>query len=97
MAVSEARGIIKYAAGRANLEIYEYTPLQIKIALTGDGRASKESVAYMAEKIILYDRKKREEKLGGKSTGIDDEIDAIAIGITGFAHMASTPLSKTMI
>lgn len=86
MGVSEARGVIKYAAMCSGIPVYEYTPLQVKISLTGDGRATKDSVAYMTEKIIQFDRIARQKAMGGTSTGIDDEIDAIAIGITHFAH-----------
>jgi len=89
MGVSEARGVIKYVALNAGLSIHEYTPLQVKIALTGDGRATKDSVAYMAEKIVQYDRPARLLAMGGKSTGIDDELDAIAIGITACAHISN--------
>lgn len=90
MGVSEARGVIKYVGLQSQLTIHEYTPLQVKMALTGDGRATKESVAYMTEKIIQYDRPTRLLVMGGKSTGIDDELDAIAIGITCCAHIAHT-------
>jgi crossover junction endodeoxyribonuclease RuvC len=86
MGVSEARGVIKYVAMQSGILVHEYTPLQVKIALTGDGRATKDSVAYMTEKIIQFDRPAKLAALGGKSTGIDDELDAIAIGITYFAH-----------
>lgn len=76
MGVSEARGVIIYSASRNGLEIFEYTPPQIKIAVTGYGRADKKMVINMVFKLI--DIK--------KPTSSDDELDAIAIGITCLAH-----------
>ncbi len=73
--VAEARGIILYEAARAELEVYEYSPQAVKIAVTGYGKADKKQVESMARKLV---------KLGdGKK--LDDEIDAIALGITHIA------------
>ena len=47
MAVAEAIGVIKVAAKNLGKAIFEYTPLQIKIALVGYGRAEKEQVELM--------------------------------------------------
>lgn len=76
MAVSQARGIIMFAAHQAGLGIVEFTPLQIKVAVAGDGRADKKSVIDMATKLIQIPDGKR----------LDDEYDAIACGLTFFAH-----------
>jgi len=75
MGVAEARGVIIYCGTRNNLPIFEYTPPQIKVAVTGYGKASKEMVMSMVPKLI-------EIKKDIKS---DDELDAIAIGITCLA------------
>jgi len=75
MGVSEARGTIIYVASKNGLSIYEYTPPQIKVAVTGYGKASKEMVMSMVPKLI--DIK--------KTIKSDDEIDAIAIGLTCLA------------
>jgi len=77
MRVSEARGVIIYMAKSAGLEIYEYTPLQVKIASTGYGRATKKQVDDMVRKIINIE----------KTIIKDDEMDAIAIGITCLASI----------
>ena len=45
--VAEAIGAIKIAAEELSVKVYEYTPLQIKIALVGYGRAEKEQVEVM--------------------------------------------------
>ncbi len=76
MGVSEARGVIMYEASRAGITVFEYTPLQIKIATTGYGRATKEQVESMTLRLITIPKKAR----------IDDEMDAIAVGLTCFAH-----------
>ena len=75
MGVSEVRGAILYIASKNNLIICEYTPPQIKLAVTGYGKASKEMIMSMVPKLIDI-----KEKI--KS---DDELDAIAIGLTCLA------------
>lgn len=75
MGVSEARGVMLYCAAKNNLNVYEYTPPQIKVAVTGWGKASKEMIMSMVPKLIKVDQ-------GVKS---DDELDAIAIGLTCLA------------
>lgn len=76
MHVAEARGVIIYEASRANLEIFEASPPQIKIATTGYGRSDKSQINKMVKMLVDLGDKKR----------LDDELDAIAIALTGFAH-----------
>jgi len=78
MGVASARGAIIYIAKDFGLSIYEYTPLEVKVAVTGYGKADKKQVLAMVPKIIVL---KKEEML-------DDEIDSIAIGLT---HLAINP------
>ncbi len=47
MTVAQARGVVLLCGQQAGLKIYEYTPLQIKQALTGYGRATKQQVQEM--------------------------------------------------
>lgn len=70
--VSEARGMILYVAASKKIPIIEFTPLQIKIALTGYGRAEKRQVQDMTMTIL---RMKKAPKY-------DDETDAIAVSLT---------------
>ena len=77
MRVSESRGVIIYEAASAELKIFEASPPQIKIATTGYGRANKEQIIKMVK--ILVDVE--------KSKTSDDELDAIAIALTAFAHL----------
>lgn len=73
--VAEARGAILAAAGTARLFVIECSPQQIKLAVTGHGGADKIAVARMVPKLLVLPKKKR----------LDDELDAIAIGITALA------------
>lgn len=75
MGVAEARGVIIYCGTKNNLSIFEYTPPQIKVAVTGYGKANKEMVMSMVPKLIEINKKIKS----------DDELDAIAIGITCLA------------
>jgi crossover junction endodeoxyribonuclease RuvC len=79
MGVSEARGVIIYVASINNLNVYEYTPPQIKVAVTGYGKASKEMIMSMVPKLIDMDSRIKS----------DDEVDAIAIGLTCLACESS--------
>lgn len=75
MGVSEARGVIIYCAKINNLEVFEYTPPQIKVAVTGYGRADKKMIGSIVPKLIQIK----------KPIKYDDEIDGIAIGLTHLA------------
>ena len=52
IAVGQARGVVLLAAVEHNVPIYEYTPLQVKQALTGYGRASKTQIQQMMKNIL---------------------------------------------
>lgn len=52
MTVAQARGVVLLTAMQAGLEIHEYTPLQIKQALTGYGRADKKQMQEMVRVIL---------------------------------------------
>jgi crossover junction endodeoxyribonuclease RuvC len=84
MNVAEVRGMIIYLATKNKLDIYEYSPPQIKLAITGYGKASKEMILSMLGKLIKLDPKIKS----------DDELDAIAIGLTCFA--CERRLSRTL-
>ena len=75
MNVAEARGVVLYIAKRCNLDIFEYSPPQIKVAVTGYGKADKKMVMDMVRKLVKIDSKVKS----------DDELDAIAIGLTMLA------------
>ena len=81
--VAEARGIIILAAKLAGIEIGEYTPLQVKQAVVGYGRAEKKQVMTMVTML-----------LGLKETPKpDDTADALAIAIC-HAHSGGSRLAS---
>lgn len=80
MAVAEARGAILLTASLARLMVYEYTPLEIKKAVTGNGGSDKSSLQKMV-RLTLPGTKDLEIK--------DDNVfDAIAVALTYFFKTA---------
>jgi crossover junction endodeoxyribonuclease RuvC len=75
MGVAEARGAILAVAGIYNIPVIACSPQQVKIAVTGHGGSDKVAVARMIPSLVTLSKKKR----------LDDEFDAIAVGITGLA------------
>lgn len=72
MTVAQARGVVLLAAMQAGLEIHEYTPLQIKQAITGYGKADKKQMQEMVR--VLLSLKSIPKP--------DDAADALAAAIT---------------
>lgn len=72
MSVSQARGVVLLCGIQNSLELFEYTPLQVKQALTGYGRAEKKQIQEMVRVMLgLKDIPKP-----------DDCADALAVAIT---------------
>jgi crossover junction endodeoxyribonuclease RuvC len=69
--VAQARGVILLAAAQKNLPVYEYTPLQIKMALVGYGRADKQQVQFMVRALLFLKEIPKP----------DDAADALAVAI----------------
>ncbi|MEK7228104.1 MAG: crossover junction endodeoxyribonuclease RuvC [Patescibacteria group bacterium] len=69
--VAEARGAILTLAGLHGLPLIELSPQAIKIATTGVGNATKEQIEKMVRLTVVLP----------KATKLDDEIDAIALGV----------------
>ena len=72
MKVAEARGIANLMAAQAAIPVFEYTPSQIKKALTGDGKAGKSAMQKMVKQLLGLP----------KIPKPDDAADAIAVAIT---------------
>jgi crossover junction endodeoxyribonuclease RuvC len=81
MVVGQARGVLLLAASQKNLPIATYTPLQVKIALTGYGRAEKNQVGQMVKTILKLESIPKP----------DDTADALAIALT---HAFSYKLNR---
>lgn len=71
LSVSEARGVIMNRAGSLNLDVLEFTPLEVKTAVTGYGKAEKYQVQKMVKNILKLE----------KIPKSDDAADAIAIAL----------------
>ena len=83
MLVAEARGVILYTGSSLGLSVFEYTPNEVKIAITGYGRSEKKQIIDMVGRLIDVPQIPASRKATqGKSY---DEFDAIAIGLTHFA------------
>ncbi|HVS79655.1 MAG TPA: crossover junction endodeoxyribonuclease RuvC [Candidatus Paceibacterota bacterium] len=84
MHVSEARGSILYAAASKGLAIHEFTPGEIKMALSGYGKSDKDQMIKMVNLLVKV-------RPGIK---YDDEYDAIAAGLTLSATLGIKALTK---
>ena len=72
MTVAQARGVVLLAGKQAKLDIFEYTPLQIKQAMTGYGRAEKKQIQEMVRVILKLQEVPKP----------DDCADSLAAAIT---------------
>jgi crossover junction endodeoxyribonuclease RuvC len=72
MTVAQARGVVLLCGKQAGLSIFEYTPLQIKMAITGYGRAEKKQIQEMVRVILQLKDVPRP----------DDCADALAAALT---------------
>lgn len=78
--VAQARGVILLACMKKCPNLYEYTPLQVKQAMTGYGKAEKKQIQYMVTKLLNLKSVPKP----------DDAADALAIALT---HAQSARLS----
>lgn len=71
LTVGQARGIVLLSAARNNIDVYEYTPLQVKQAVVGYGKADKQQIQYMVRALLALKEIPKP----------DDTADALAIAI----------------
>ncbi len=81
--VAEARGVILLAAERAGIPMQEYTPMQVKQAVTGYGKAEKRQVITMVTMLLSLQKPPKP----------DDTADALAIAIC-HAHSGGSRLAQ---
>ena len=84
--VAQARGVTMLAIHKSGVPVYEYTPLQVKSAVTGFGQAQKPQVMEMTKRLL---RLKAVPKP-------DDTADALAIAIC-HAQYGGTPLKQALL
>ncbi len=82
IAVAQARGVILLAAQKAGIPCFEYTPLQVKSAVTGYGKAEKKQVQELTRCILALDKVPKP----------DDTADALALAIC-HCHSSGSALS----
>lgn len=82
--VAEARGAILALAGIKNLGVIELSPQAIKISMTGSGNATKEQVEKMVRLTVKLPTKAK----------LDDEIDAIALGVASLQTLHLENMKK---
>lgn len=83
--VAQARGVTLLAAQKLKIPIFEYTPLQVKTAVTGYGKAKKPQVMEMTRRLLKLDEVPKP----------DDTADALAIAICHI-QAAGSPLRRAM-
>lgn len=71
MSVGQARGVILLAAAQHQVQLAEYTPLQVKQSVVGYGKATKEQMIFMTQRLLNLPQKPHP----------DDAADALAIAI----------------
>lgn len=69
--VAQARGVLVVAAAKAGLPVYEYGPMQVKMAICGYGNADKQQMMQMTQRILHLEQLPRP----------DDAADALALAI----------------
>ena len=88
--VAQARGVLLLCAENNKLPVYEYTPLQVKQAVTGYGKAEKKQVMQMTKKILGL----------SKVPKPDDTADALAMAIchghVGGSGLSAAPSKKKL-
>jgi len=79
IAVAHGRGVILFAAEKCGIPLYEYTPSQVKLAVTGYGKAEKHQVMDMTKRILKLKSIPRP----------DDAADALALAVCHARSMTS--------
>jgi len=81
MSVARASGVVLLAGAQAGLEVQEYGPLEVKMAATGDGRASKPDVRRGLERFH-------------RVTGVPSQPDAADAVAVAFCHLQQAVMRR---
>lgn len=73
--VAQVKGMLSFIAASNQIPVFTYTPLEVKVAVTGYGKSDKRAVSLMVSRLVALPKRKR----------LDDELDAIAVGLTCLA------------
>jgi crossover junction endodeoxyribonuclease RuvC len=77
LVLGQARGVALAAAARAGLTVFEYSPAEVKLAFTGNGRAGKDQMVRTAQSLL------------GVAADASDEADALALAVCHLARRAA--------
>lgn len=83
MPVSQAKGVILLTAAKKNIPVYEYTPMQVKMTVTGYGRAEKKQVQKMVQTLLGLEEMPKQ----------DDAADALGVALCYAFETKSIKLS----
>jgi len=83
LSIGQSKGVIMLAARKCGLKVFEYTPLEIKLAIVGYGRAEKFQVQRMVQKLLMLK----------DIPSPDDAADALAVAI---CHINSYRMKAVM-
>lgn len=83
--VAQARGVILLAAKLNSVDVFEYTPLQVKQAVTGYGRAEKSQIMDLTKRLLNLPRMPKP----------DDTADALALAVC-HAYVGASALNKLL-
>ena len=72
--------MLMYIAQANKCAVYEFSPQEIKVAITGYGKSDKQAVIDMVKRLVP----------NAPTNALDDEYDAIAVGVTCLAHHGRT-------
>lgn len=81
--VAQARGVIVLAAQLNGVQVFEYTPLQVKQSVTGYGRAEKSQIMEMTRRLLSLPKMPKP----------DDTADALALAVC-HAYVGGSSLNK---
>ncbi len=77
--VSQAKGVVMLTAEKAKISVYEFTPLEVKMTITGYGKAEKNQVQEMIRITLNLDEKPKSK----------DAADALGVAICGLIRNTS--------
>ncbi|MBV8774184.1 MAG: crossover junction endodeoxyribonuclease RuvC [Deltaproteobacteria bacterium] len=84
-ALGEARAVAMLAAAHRGLDVFEYTPTDVKLSVAGYGRADKHQVKYMVGRTLMLNEARELA---------DDATDALAIALCHLFQVKTAPMRK---
>ena len=83
--LGHARGSVICACKVNSVDVYEYTPREIKKSITGNGAADKEQMQFMVQSLLQLSRRPQQ-----------DEADALACAISHYQHLPMLEMTRDL-